>query len=110
MNKLIPPNVIYLCCCNTLLLNHIGLLLCRPLMTSVSDRIQPVSFCKLTYVNIVKKYRFYSIKYLNSLEFCPMASLTDGKSFNIRYCFISETNFIKDSPALTMFAALTCIS
>ena len=36
-----------------------------------------------------------------SLEFCVIASLTDGKSFNIKYCFMSDTSFISDSPALT---------
>ena len=40
-------------------------------------------------------------------EFWEIASLTLGKSLRMRYCFRSETSFIKLSPALTMFDART---
>ena len=44
---------------------------------------------------------------LNIFEFWAIASLTLGKSLRMRYCFRSETNFIRLSPALTMFEART---
>ncbi len=38
---------------------------------------------------------------LNRWLFCTIASFTEGKSFRMRDCLISATNFIRASPALT---------
>ncbi len=52
-------------------------------------------------------YHDFTCVSLKRFEFSAMASFTDGKSLRMRYCFRSETSFIKDSPARTMLEART---